>query len=960
MEAERASRRNRIAVAATLAAAALLLGLQLLRPPIVGLADNGDFERLMHPAGLDYVSAHPEDRYYGWMQPRFAYAPRSADSSGYRSSEMLLVETAVGAGRMLSKSSFFDTRFLGALHAVLLLLALGALVAACRDLGTAAQVTAAALLVFFFTDVGYIGPFNSLYSQTASLLFLLATTGAAALAVRRGSLSGLLLAVFFLAAALFVCAKPQEVVHAPILALLGVRLAWPNAPRRRRAAALALAVLLCALAARYYLSAERSIGWVTRYNIIFMVLLPESPRPAADLAEMGLDPSLAKYSGVSAWVAGSPAADPEMRARINASSPRAFLLRHPERLHALLRQAVRSAWILRPPELGNFAKESGRPARAQSFGPWSSARAALGGAALLVLLLGGTLGAAIATYRRASARGRLARQSMVALVLMTVAAFAAAVAGDTHMELVRHLYTFQALSDLVLVAAVAWVVRAVAVRRAEAHLSAASAAEARRLPRLDPPVVAAIAVAVAILAAQLLVPPIIGLANNGDFEKVMGYAGIRYRETAYEDKFNAYIVQTFDRVQPGWYRSGYLTSETLLALLARGASGPLSQPGAFDIRFLGALLTILLLIALGIFVAACRDLRPAARWAVAALLVLVFTDVGYAAPFNSFYSQAASLVFVLLTLAIAALATRNGRLKGGLLVAYFVCAALFVCSKPQEPVHGPLLAALGWILAAEPARAWWRRPASWLAVGLCVLSLAYYRAIPREAIRNVGLFHTVFTDLLPNSPDPAADLVELGLNADLLRYNGTNAYQPGAPMSDPDFDARFFQRFDFASLVRFYVRHPIRLADRLKRGAPLAFRLRPWRAGNYTKDSGYPRNTMTSHFALWSDTRLRLGRHGVAALLLLYGVNATLVFFGGRFRFAPMPRLARVTLGIVLAMAVVEYVVCALADYLGDFSRHLYVFQALYDLVLIADIGWAIQSLAARSRSLPGPAPARA
>src|SRR4029434_1231469 len=92
-----------------------------------------------------------------------------------------------------------------------------------------------------------------------------------------------------------------------------------------------------------------------------------------------------------------------------------------------------------------------------------------------------------------------------------------------------------------------------------------------------------------------------------------------------------------------------------------------------------------------------------------------------------------------------------------------------------------------------------------------------------------ALFRHVFADLLPNSPDPAADLVELGLDADLLRYNGTNAYQPGAPLGDPDFDARFFQRFDFASLVRFYMRHPARLADRLKRGAPSAFRQRPWR-----------------------------------------------------------------------------------------------------------------------------------
>ena len=52
-------------------------------------------------------------------------------------------------------------------------------------------------------------------------------------------------------------------------------------------------------------------------------------------------------------------------------------------------------------------------------------------------------------------------------------------------------------------------------------------------------------------------------------------------------------------------------------------------------------------------------------------------------------------------------------------------------------------------------------------------------------------------------------------------------------------------------------------------------------------------------------------------------------------------------------MAATEYVVCALADYLGDLGRHLYVFQALCDLILIADATWLAQLLARRA-----PAPA--
>src|SRR5262249_20753072 len=159
----------------------------------------------------------------------------------------LFVEVAVATEKLFSRASRFDIRFLGAMYAAVLLAALAMFVRAAAPLATAAQAAAAVLLVFFLTDPGYLAPFQSLYSQTASLLLLRLTAAIAALAVGRGRLSGVWLPAYFLAAALFVCSKPQESVQAVLLAPLGVRLAWPGT-RRARACAAALALLLCALA----------------------------------------------------------------------------------------------------------------------------------------------------------------------------------------------------------------------------------------------------------------------------------------------------------------------------------------------------------------------------------------------------------------------------------------------------------------------------------------------------------------------------------------------------------------------------------------------------------------------------------------------------------------------------------------------------------------------------------------
>ncbi len=179
----------------------------------------------------------------------------------------------------------------------------------------------------------------------------------------------------------------------------------------------------------------------------------------------------------------------------------------------------------------------------------------------------------------------------------------------------------------------------------------------------------ALAAAAAILASQLLVPPVVGLANNGDFEKVMGYAGFQYLPGSAADRFYSWIQTRFAIIEPGAYRSRYPTSETLLALAARGLNALRPNHGIFDIRFLGAVHAMLFLAALGLLFSALRPFPVWLALGTAALLILTFTDVGYFAPFNSFYSQTASLLFLLLAVGTGAFGLARGSLSGKLLSA---------------------------------------------------------------------------------------------------------------------------------------------------------------------------------------------------------------------------------------------------------------------------------------------------
>jgi len=467
------------------------------------------------------------------------------------------------------------------------------------------------------------------------------------------------------------------------------------------------------------------------------------------------------------------------------------------------------------------------------------------------------------------------------------------------------------------------------------------------------------AVAAAVLAAELFVPPVVGLADNGDFSKIMGQAGFRHLERV-EDRSWFFVMPAFGLAPIALDPHGYRSSELLLAGATRLVASLFSPGGRMDIRVLGAVHAALLLAGLLALLVSAHGLTRPAFLVTAVLLVLVFTDVAYAAPLNSFYSQVASLVFLLLAAGTAGMGIRRGGLDGRLAAAFTIASALFVVSKPQEIVHAPLLAVLGVALSARQPRdreyEW--TPAAVRGGALLLLAVAFYWTTPRREIHDVGVYQTVFRDILINSKNPERDLDDLGLDRSLVRYAGIHAYMTGSPVGDPAFRRAFFDRVGFPRVALFYLTHPDRFVDRIRRAAPAAASLRP-RLGNFEREAGRPPGAQTDRFSVWSDLRKRT--RPLAFFLYPGLLAATLAACLWRFRLAAVQeRLFRIALATLVAMAAAEFLICAFADMLDDLPRHLFSFHAMIDLILIADVVWITEEIAWRwsprlARS-PGPA----
>jgi len=430
----------------------------------------------------------------------------------------------------------------------------------------------------------------------------------------------------------------------------------------------------------------------------------------------------------------------------------------------------------------------------------------------------------------------------------------------------------------------------------------------------------------ALLTRQVLIRPAVGIANNGDFPKMAGPLALGPEtQTWGYHRFYGFIY-TYVRANRNRYNPGFWSSEFLLVKLARGIQRILRPGPRFDIRWLGAVHTAFLLLGIAFWVFALPG-----RWRLwlGLLVVLIWTDVAYVQYMNSFYMDAAALIFLVLFAAAALNAVR--RPNNRLFVVVAVCAVLlFAATKSQHAIPAlafiPLFFAFAWWAADRVVRVAWVAGAILLFLTAAVLIHRTTDDYKMEAV-----FNLTFLRLAPEAPDPLLALQELGLGRNELVYLAHSVFAPDVPAGDAEWVRQFSRRCDYGSVLRFYLHHPavpLRfLYGGLSEEAP---NMRPF--GNRSPEDGFPRDSKANHFVYWSDFRAKLLARAPWHLILFYllsCVGAVWLLLGS----PPSRSFAALVLAIQ-AVGVIEYGISTLADAAETF-RHLFLFNVTTEITIL-------------------------
>ena len=266
-----------------------------------------------------------------------------------------------------------------------------------------------------------------------------------------------------------------------------------------------------------------------------------------------------------------------------------------------------------------------------------------------------------------------------------------------------------------------------------------------------------VAVAAILIGWQLFVPPVIGLADQGDFARVIGLFGFAAADKSTEYAFVAgkYVPDPKARLQV--YEQA--TSQYIFAGAAVLLNKVVSRDGSLDIRIIG------LVHLLAFLYAFYRLLSADQTRSIWILALLILTDVGYVAYWNSFYAEPASCIFFLLLLAESIMILRSGEASTAQAVRWSLWAFLWVFAKPVNTPEGLLLALFAFRLFAS------RRIA--IASALLITSAAAVNIFTVPTPNTwPTVYDQVFLAILPESKNPAQDAQALGSAAGLAEVFG--------------------------------------------------------------------------------------------------------------------------------------------------------------------------------------------
>jgi hypothetical protein len=450
------------------------------------------------------------------------------------------------------------------------------------------------------------------------------------------------------------------------------------------------------------------------------------------------------------------------------------------------------------------------------------------------------------------------------------------------------------------------------------------------------------------LSYILLIDPIIGRQNNGDFGRTMFISGLTNISDRYADIYDGfihskYLINPFLYLIP-WgpdWTCGVIIIKISIVLNLISHSFKY-----FDIRFLAFLYIIIFSFSVYLILKHVHlSGSKVFKWLSGGIMALLFTDIGYVSYFNSFFGEAASYVFLFLFIGSAMFLVEKEEPTKWNIMFFMITSILFLTAKSQNTPLIVFVILFYLRLLFMYKETILRRTIVWFTIvsilitGLAFVSIGHVTTICNK-------YQTVFTGILKDSPTPRKDLQYLGLDKSFAQLAGTNFFTQGLPIDpmDKSLEKDLYSKISSIKVLNFYITHPQRLYSKLMVVSQNAFVFYRINEGNYQKGEYGNSNKIYNTFNTWLSNKYQ---HIFQNLYLVIGFTVLyfLILLFYHFNEKSIRKKAYIEIFILIGLfGASQYILPIIGSGEADLAKHLFFLNLCYDMMFAASFVWIIET----------------
>ncbi|GFP77815.1 glycan biosynthesis hexose transferase WsfD [Clostridium fungisolvens] len=439
----------------------------------------------------------------------------------------------------------------------------------------------------------------------------------------------------------------------------------------------------------------------------------------------------------------------------------------------------------------------------------------------------------------------------------------------------------------------------------------------------------------------LFIKPVIGVADNGDFYRIISQSGLYHLSKNDNDIFFGYFNRYYG-IYKYYNENGMmlLSTQAILIRIALFLNKILKDGYIFDIKYLAILYVITMdFAAYFIIKSLIMDIKLKRYKLLAVLLfVLIFCDTGYIAYFNSFYGEAVNLSFFLLSIGLLLYIYTFDKLTPKYLMLFSIISLIFIGSKQQLAPVGILYCLVLLRLLIITNNKHIKKTIKILTGTFLVVSAIFYFSIvgPFDYINR---YHSMTRGVLLNEVNPEEVLSEFGINSQYSILAG-NIFYKSMPVIDPNDNKlmnEFYSKYSFGSILKYYAKNPRAFGKVMSIASENAYSIKPDVMGNYEKSAGKSFGERSSFFSLYSYFKSKYLPHNIGFtifLIIIYFIFAINDYMLHRNKKDTKAQLVEEVFLFVFIVGASQVLVSVLGAGDADISKHLFMFNVSFDLMV--------------------------